>query len=175
VSYIGRVTHQKGPTYFIEAAYRLLQRTNSLRFVMAGDGDLLDMAKALVSALGMEGQFEFPGFLSRDQVIATLGRTDVYVMPSVSEPFGIGAIEAILAGVPVVVSEHAGVAEVIDQVVRIDPEDTDAIADAVWFLLEHPADRQAMVTSAIQQAEALSWQRSAQVLLDVYRALLSTI
>lgn len=175
VTFIGRITYQKGPLCFVEAAYHMLRFTPELQFVMAGEGDMLDSARDLARSLGLERHISFPGFLDRDGIAALLAKTDVFVMPSVAEPFGIVALEAMAAGVPVVLSRNAGVAEVVSAVVKVDADDATSIARAVLDLIRCPDSTRAMVADAQQEVRALNWSASVARLLDVYRESVSTM
>ncbi|WP_050407684.1 glycosyltransferase family 4 protein [Massilia sp. NR 4-1] len=171
VAFVGRITHQKGPRHFVEAAYQVSRRMDGVRFVMAGSGDQRPVCEALAAAMGMRQHFEFPGFLDADGLRSLLSRADVYVMPSVSEPFGIGALEAAHAGVPVVLSNYAGVAEVMDCVLKVEPSDTGAVADAIVSILGDDELAAALSAGARHEANKLSWKKSARRLLELYRML----
>lgn len=114
VTFLGRITYQKGPDYFVEAAAKVLQRVPDVRFVMAGSGDLMNHVVRRVAQLGIADRFHFTGFLKGGEVQRMFRLSDVYVMPSVSEPFGISPLEAMRSGVPVIISRQSGVAEVLD-------------------------------------------------------------
>lgn len=171
VVFIGRVTQQKGPHYFIEAACKLRRIWGHAKFVMAGDGDLLPTMKALVQARGLQQCFHFPGFLDAPSVRSWLERADVFIMPSLAEPFGIGALEAVRAGVPVVVSRHAGVAEVIEHLSRVDSGDAQAMADAVARLLASPDEAYRQAVNAQRDEAVWTWRRSAEAIQAIYRLL----
>ena len=113
MTFLGRVTLQKGPEYFIEAARKVLDRCDNVRFVMAGSGDLLNRSVRRVAQLGMADKFHFTGFLRGADVQRMFAYSDVYVMPSVSEPFGISPLEAMISNVPSIISKQSGVAEVL--------------------------------------------------------------
>jgi glycosyltransferase involved in cell wall biosynthesis len=168
VSFIGRITRQKGPDVFVEAAQLIHARMPDVRFVMAGDGDLLPQMRSLVRALGLSDAFEFPGFINRDGVKQLLERSRVLVMPSLSEPFGLVGLEAIEAGVPVVLSRNCGLPERIPSAMSVDPEDVDSIAEATLALLHDPDYARRNAESALQEADGLGWDRSAAALRDVY-------
>ena len=114
VTFLGRITYQKGPDYFVEAAAKVLQRVSDVRFVMAGSGDLMNHVVRRVAQLGIADRFHFTGFLKGGEVQRMFRLSDVYVMPSVSEPFGISPLEAMRSGVPVIISRQSGVAEVLE-------------------------------------------------------------
>ncbi len=136
VTFLGRITYQKGPDYFVEAAAKVLQRVSDVRFVMAGSGDLMNHVVRRVAQLGIADRFHFTGFLKGGEVQRMFRLSDVYVMPSVSEPFGISPLEAMRSGVPVIISRQSGVAEVLDYAIKVNYWDVDALADAITgFLL----------------------------------------
>lgn len=173
ISFIGRITHQKGPLPFLHAAKKILARRDDMRFVMAGTGDLLPVAKALANKLGISNRIDFPGFLDTAAVRSLLASSSVYVMPSVSESFGIGALEAAQLGVPVVVSRNSGVAEVMRDAICVDPADTDAIAEAVIRLLDDPVQARKMASAAKETAAGLEWIAAARRIKTIYLDLLS--
>ena len=139
VTFLGRITYQKGPDYFVEAAATVLRKTRNVRFVMAGSGDMLKHIVRRVAKLGIADRFHFTGFLKGDEVQRMFALSDVYVMPSVSEPFGISPLEAMRSNVPVIISKQSGVAEVLDYAIKVDYWDVDALADAIYGLVEYPA------------------------------------
>ena len=138
VTFLGRITYQKGPDYFVEAAAKVLQRVPDVRFVMAGSGDLMNHVVRRVAQLGIADRFHFTGFLKGGEVQRMFRLSDVYVMPSVSEPFGISPLEAMRSGVPVIISRQSGVAEVLDYAIKVNYWDVDALADAIYGLLTYP-------------------------------------
>lgn len=173
ISFIGRITEQKGPEIFVEAAARIHEVMPNARFVMAGDGNLMPMIRSLVRSLGLKDVFSFPGFIGRAAVSKLLQSSRVLIMPSLSEPFGLVALEAIQAGVPVVLTRNSGLSERIENVIRVDPEDVEAIAEATINLMLDPARAQAQAKAAAQEAAHLNWVKSATALLDVYRSTLA--
>ncbi len=173
VTFLGRITYQKGPEYFIEAARIVLQRNQNVSFVMAGDGDLLPRMKSLVAALGIADHFSFPGFIDAAGVAELFARSDVYVMPSVSEPFGIAALEAINAHVPTIISSNCGLAELVDSVIKIAPDDCEAIAEAILTLVDDPAYAQRLAAGASGELRKVSWDESAGSLKGLYAELVA--
>lgn len=171
VSFLGRITAQKGPEYFIEAASLIIQQIKDVRFVMAGKGDLLDEMKSRAAALNISGYFHFPGFLTDEEIAELFRMSDVFVMPSVSEPFGIVALEAMQAGVSVVVSRQSGVSEVVRNAVKVDYWDTKEIAGAICELLTNPKSRLSMAEKGRREAGKLIWGRVAAKVHQIYRDL----
>lgn len=172
VSFIGRVAWQKGPSYFIEAAHKLSLRFPNLRFVMAGDGDRLAMMKAQAMARGIRDRVDFPGFLDAAGVQTLLRRSAVYVMPSLSEPFGIGALEAVRCGVPVVLSKACGVSELVRHVTQVETGDSAALVDAIARLLAYPDVARQQAALAQQEARVWSWRNAAEEVHATYRSVL---
>lgn len=171
VTFLGRITYQKGPRYFIEAAALALRRRPSLEFVMAGDGDLLDSMKALAREKDIASRIYFPGFLDADEVRHLLGHTDIYVMPSVAEPFGISALEAIQAGASAIISRTSGAAEVLRNVIKLDHDNAEAIAEEIIGLADDPARARTMNIRARGELIDLTWSNSARKLQSVYESI----
>ncbi|HTX88761.1 MAG TPA: glycosyltransferase family 4 protein, partial [Bacteroidales bacterium] len=168
VTFLGRVTFQKGPDYFIEAAYKVLQKDPNVRFVMAGSGDLLNRMIRRVAKLHIGTKFHFTGFLSGSDVDMMYALSDVYVMPSVSEPFGISPLEAIRSNVPVVISKQSGVAEVLKHALKVDFWDIDALADAIYGLLHYDALRKMFDKYGKSEVDNLKWDNAAFEVQKVY-------
>lgn len=168
VSFLGRITYQKGPHVFLRAARKVLDTVPDARFVMAGEGDLLASCKSLAIALGIDRHIEFPGFLDRSACTELLARSAAFVMPSVSEPFGIVALEAAAAGTPMVLSNRSGVAEVVSAALLVEPSDHLAIADAVCQLLLEPSRAARLASQARLEAVGMRWEIAAQQVAGVY-------
>lgn len=168
VTFLGRVTFQKGPEYFIEAAAKVLTKYPGVRFVMAGSGDMLNRSIRRVAKLGISTRFHFTGFLKGDDVKKMFAHSDVYVMPSVSEPFGISPLEAMRSNVPAIISKQSGVAEVLHHAIKVDFWDIDALADAIYSLLKYPAISQMAVRCGYQEVNALKWEHAALEIKAVY-------
>ena len=174
VTFLGRITFQKGPEYFIEAAQRVLKRDPNVRFVMAGSGDLLPKMIRRVAQLGIAHRFHFTGFLKGDDVDTMFGMSDVYVMPSVSEPFGISPLEAMRSNVPVIISKQSGVAEVLRHAVKIDFWDIDAMADAIYGLLHYHALPEMFKKYGKQEVDNIKWDQAGVKTRDVYQQVLQS-
>lgn len=173
VSFIGRMTSQKGPEHFIESAFDIIERRSDVDIVMAGDGDLLALMKSIVAASGMQHRFSFPGFVSQQEVLRILSGSALYVMPSRSEPFGIGAIDAISKKVPIVASHRCGFIELFPQVCAIDPEDIDGMTEACLKLLDDPLYAKQMADAAYAALGEVKAENVRNDLLEVYRRVLS--
>ncbi|MFV0590630.1 MAG: glycosyltransferase family 4 protein [Draconibacterium sp.] len=168
VTFLGRVTMQKGPEYFIEAASLVLRKMKNVRFVMAGSGDMLDAMIARTAQLGIADRFHFTGFLKGNDVHALFKMTDVFVMPSVSEPFGIVPLEAMQLNVPVIISNQSGVAEVLENVIKIDFWDTFAMADSIYGILSYPSLSAHFKEEGSHEVRELKWINSALDVKKVY-------
>lgn len=175
VTFLGRITYQKGPDYFVEAAAKVLQKTKNVRFVMAGSGDMLNEVIRHVARLRIADHFHFTGFLKGDEVNEMFSMSDVYVMPSVSEPFGISPLEAMKSNVPVVISKQSGVAEVLDYAIKVDYWDVDAMADAIYALLNYPALPKMFKHKGHKEVTSLTWSDTAKKLREIYASLLEHI
>ncbi len=169
VSFLGRITMQKGPEYFIEAARLVLQKRRDIRFVMAGKGDLRDAMIRLVAELNISDHFEFPGFLEDSQVTELFQMSHVFVMPSVSEPFGIVALEAMQAGLPVVLSKQSGVSEILNNAIKVDYWDSQSMAEAITTLLDDSNLCNKLRKAGKKEVEKLVWRNTAMQMLDIYR------
>lgn len=169
VTFLGRVTMQKGPEYFIEAAYKVLQKKKNVRFVMAGSGELLTRMLHRVAALRIANKFHFTGFLKGDDVYRMFSISDVYVMPSVSEPFGISPLEAMQSNVPVIISKQSGVSEVLHYAMKMNFWDVDAMADAIYGLLSYPALSEMFKRLGKEEVDNMKWENSALKVYEVYK------
>lgn len=173
VTFLGRITMQKGPGFFVEAAYKVLQKMDNVRFVMAGSGDMMNQMIRRTAELGITHKFHFTGFLKGDDVFEMLKMSDVYIMPSVSEPFGISPLEAMQSNVPVIISHQSGVAEILNYAKKIDFWDVDAMADAIHGLINYPALSKMFVKHGKQEADNLKWDDSARNVHAVYKSALT--
>jgi len=172
VSFLGRVTMQKGPEYFVDAANLLLQKMRNVRFVMAGKGDLLNGMKQKVSNLNISSYFQFPGFVADSEIAELFQKSDVFVMPSVSEPFGIVTLEAMQAGVPVVISKQSGVSEVVKNAIKVDYWDIQAMADAIYTILINEEYGLRLGEKGKREADQLIWKNAASKVNKIYLKLL---
>jgi len=168
VTFLGRITYQKGPEYFIEAAYKILQKDRNVRFVMAGSGDMLHKMIERVAALRIADRFHFAGFLRGEDVDKMFALSDVFVMPSVSEPFGIVPLEAMRINVPVVISKQSGVSEILKHALKIDFWDVDAMADSIYGLCHYDALSEMFKKYGKVEVENLKWENAALNVKNVY-------
>lgn len=173
VTFLGRITYQKGPEYFVEAARLILKKDPSVRFVMAGSGDMLNKMIKQVARLRMGSRFHFTGFLTGGNVDRMYAMSDVYVMPSVSEPFGIAPLEAIRNNAPVVISKQSGVAEILTHALKVDFWDTEALADCIYGILNYKAMNKMFHRYGKAEVDNLKWENAALKVVDVYRKAVS--
>lgn len=172
VTFLGRVTYQKGPEYFVETAKKVLEKDDNVRFVLAGDGDRMTKIIERVAELGISDKFHFTGFLKGEDINTMFGMSDVYVMPSISEPFGISPLEAMRASVPVVISKQSGVSEVLQYAIKVDFWDVNAMADAIYGILHYPALAKMFATKGKEEVDSLQWENVAKKLKVIYEDLL---
>ena len=172
VTFLGRITFQKGPEYFIEAAAKVLKRCDNVRFVMAGSGDMMNRSIRQVARLGISDRFHFTGFLRGKEVQEMFALSDVYVMPSVSEPFGISPLEAMRTGVPSVISKQSGAAEVLKYAFKVDFWDVDAMADEIYALLKYPALAKFASKYGFDEVNTLKWNNAAVKIKNVYESVI---
>ena len=172
VTFLGRITFQKGPEYFIEAAAKVLKRCDNVRFVMAGSGDMMNRSIRQVARLGISDRFHFTGFLRGKEVQEMFALSDVYVMPSVSEPFGISPLEAMRTGVPSVISKQSGAAEVLKYAFKVDFWNVDAMADEIYALLKYPALANFASKYGFDEVNTLKWNNAAVKIKNVYESVI---
>jgi glycosyltransferase involved in cell wall biosynthesis len=168
VVFLGRLTFQKGPDHFLRAAALVAQCNREARFLVCGSGDMSDGLRALAAALGIADRVEFRGFLRPAAVDRLLARSRMLVMSSVSEPFGLVALEALRNGTPVILSRQSGVREVLGHSLQVDFWDHEKLADQILALLRLPALGAQLVESGCEQLAQLSWEESAHKILQTY-------
>jgi glycosyltransferase involved in cell wall biosynthesis len=173
VTFLGRITQQKGPAYFVEAAHRILQKDKNVRFVMAGSGDMMNQMIEHAARLRISDRFHFTGFLKGKDISHVFALSDVFVMPSVSEPFGIVPLEAMRSSVPVVISKQSGVAEVLTHALKVDFWDVEGMADAIYGLLNYEGLTKVFRKYGKQEVENLKWEDSALKVKTVYESVLN--
>lgn len=173
VTFLGRITMQKGPEYFVEAAAKVLKNNPNVRFVMAGSGDMMDKMILLAAERGIADRFHFPGFQRGNQVYEMLKASDVYIMPSVSEPFGISPLEAMQMGVPSIISKQSGCAEILTNVIKTDYWDIDAMADAINSIVTYPAMYQQLREDGLAEVNQITWEKAGQKVINIYNKVLN--
>lgn len=173
VTFLGRLTFQKGPEYFVEAAKKILEKDQNVRFVMAGTGDMMNQLIRRVAELKISDKFHFTGFLKGEDVDKMFMQSDVFVMPSVSEPFGLVPLEAMRSNVPVVISKQSGVAEILKHAIKIDFWDVDAMADAIYGLIHYKSLSEIFIKEGKEEVDNLKWEKAAEKIKEIYNQLLN--
>jgi glycosyltransferase involved in cell wall biosynthesis len=168
VTFLGRITMQKGPEYFVEAANMVLQRTRNIRFCFAGSGDMMNAMIELAAQRGIADRFHFPGFMKGKQVFEVFRDSDVYVMPSVSEPFGISPLEAMQSGVPTIISKQSGCAEILDKCIKVDYWDIHALADAMYAICTYPSLYTYLKDEGKAEVDQITWEKVGKRIRDLY-------
>ena len=168
VTFLGRITMQKGPEYFVEAASLVLQKNRHVRFVMAGSGDMMESMVQLVAKRGISDKFHFTGFLKGHQVYELLKSSDVYIMPSVSEPFGISPLEAMQVGVPTIISKQSGCAEILENSIKIDYWDIEAMANSIYSIISYPAMYDYLKKEGKREVDEIKWEYAGQKVRNIY-------
>jgi glycosyltransferase involved in cell wall biosynthesis len=173
VTFLGRITYQKGPQYFLDAAHIILKKHQNVRFIMAGMGELLGEMAKKVAHRQIEDRFQITGHLERDEVFELFTMSDAYVMPSVSEPFGITPLEAMLFEVPVIISKQSGVAEILKNVIKVNYWDTHSLSMAIEKVLFHKPTRTRLIKKGRAEAQLHKWEIVAEEVYQVYTSLLN--
>ncbi len=168
VTFLGRITMQKGPEYFVEAAALVLQRTHNIRFVMAGSGDMLEQMIELVAQRDIADRFHFPGFQRGREVYECYKNSDVFVMPSVSEPFGIAPLEAMQCGTPSIISKQSGCGEILSKVIKVDYWDVYAMADAIYSICTNQSLFDYLQQEGIKEVSGITWEKVGQRIRKLY-------
>ncbi|MHC4126545.1 MAG: glycosyltransferase family 4 protein [Planctomycetota bacterium] len=173
VLFLGRITMQKGPEYFLGAAKKVLEVMDNVKFVMAGSGDLMHQAVEMAAGLGIGHKVLFTGFLRGEDVQQIYKMADLYVMPSVSEPFGIAPLEALDNDVPVIISKQSGVSEVLTHALKVDFWDTTEIANKIVAVLKYPPLQMTLKNYGNYEVRKLRWKDSADKCARIYKETLA--
>ncbi len=173
VLFLGRITFQKGPDYFIEAARKVIREMPEVTFVMAGSGDMMPRMVERVAELGMGQRFHFTGFLHDTEVEQMFAKSDLYVMPSVSEPFGISPLEAMMYDVPVIISKQSGVSEILHHALTVDFWDVDELANKMIAVLKYPPLAGELTARAREEMREILWEKAAAKITAVYQDVLA--
>lgn len=175
VLFLGRITFQKGPEYFVEAAALVLEKMADAVFIMAGNGDMTEQMMRRVNTLGIADNFHFTGFLQGEDLERAFLSSDLYVMPSVSEPFGISPLEAVAYDIPVIISRQSGVSEILKNALKVDFWDVKEMASLILSTLKRPALGETMTKEAYAELRDMQWKTSAEKIVSVYESLIHHI
>jgi glycogen synthase len=171
VLFLGRITLQKGPEYFVYAAKRIIEFYPNVKFIVAGDGDMKKFMFNETERLGLIHKFIYTGFLRGEELEKAYKLSDVYVMPSVSEPFGITALEAVANGCPTVVSKQSGVSEVLNHAIKVDFWDTEEMANKIVSILKHKELHECLKNNSMGEVRKVSWDNAADKCIQAYESL----
>ncbi|MDD5458346.1 MAG: glycosyltransferase family 4 protein [Phycisphaerae bacterium] len=175
VLFLGRITMQKGPEYFLQAAKKVLDVMDDVKFVMAGSGDMMQQSIELAAQLGIGSKVLFTGFLRGDDVSKIYKMADLFVMPSVSEPFGLVPLEALDNDIPVIISKQSGVSEVLTHALKVDFWDVREIANQIVAVLKYPSLKMTLQNHGNFEVRKLRWTDSAEKCTQVYRQVLAAV
>ena len=175
VLYFGRITMQKGPEYFVRAAKRVLEVEQNVRFVVAGSGDQATAMIEMAAELGIGSRMTFTGFLRGKDIQRVFSLADLYVMPSVSEPFGIAPLEAMGHRVPVIISKNSGVSEVLTHALKVNFWDVDDMANKIVAVLRHPPLRAELRDRGLFEVRGITWDGAAKRCIDSYEKALAVV
>jgi glycogen synthase len=173
ILFLGRITLQKGPDYFLDIADDVIKRHPESRFIIAGTGDMGRRLLRKSANLRLKNKFLFAGFLNRAQVEQILRASDIYVLPSVSEPFGIAPLEAMAYGVTTIISKQSGVSEVVNHAFKIDFWDVDRMVDTISYLIENPIECKKMGQNGKDEVNRILWDEAAEKIRLIYNNVLS--
>jgi glycogen(starch) synthase len=171
VLFLGRLTNQKGPYFFLHTAAKVLEKKKDVLFVIAGEGDQMPELIKIGISLNIMDNVVFTGYLSEEELLYAYSMADIYVMPSVAEPFGITALEAIASGTPIIVSKNAGVSEKIMHCFKVDYWDTHEMANKIICMLDYPVVGECMRRNSFEELRNFGWDRVAEQTISVYRGL----
>ena len=171
VTFLGRITMQKGPEYFVEAAAMVLKKVHNVRFVMAGGGDMMEKMIRLAARRGISDRFHFIGFLRGKEVYEMYKNSDVFIMPSVSEPFGIAPLEAMQMGVPSIISKQSGCAEILSNVIKVDYWDVNEMANAIYSIITYPAMFHQLQDRGLDEVGQIVWKKAGTKVINIYKKL----
>lgn len=173
VTFLGRITMQKGPEYFVEAAAAVLKKVPNVRFVMAGGGDMMEKMIRLAARRNISDRFHFIGFLRGKEVYEMYKASDVFIMPSVSEPFGIAPLEAMQMGVPSIISKQSGCAEILSNVIKVDYWDVEEMANAIYSIITYPAMYRQLHEQGLEEVSQIVWKKAGAKVIDIYKRILN--
>lgn len=173
VLFLGRITRQKGPKFLLETMTKLCAVMPEVKFYIAGTGDQEDLLIEAVKKAGLEDRVVFTGYVQREEVLKLLASCDAYFMPSVSEPFGLSALEAAQFHLPCVLSKQSGVSEVLHNVLKADCWDTDKMANYLYAVLKYDGLRKTMIRLTANDVKNIHWDNAAREVLKSYKHVLT--
>ncbi len=171
VLFVGRITLQKGPDYFVQMAEKVLSYEPNTYFVVSGSGDMEGAMVRMVAQKGLSNKFIFCGFLRGEELSKVYKAADIFVMPSVSEPFGLVPLEAMISEVPILISKESGVSEVVSTALKSHFWDIDDMTDKVVSVLRHKKLRGHLSTNGKKEVKSIHWKKAADSLISLYNSL----
>jgi glycosyltransferase involved in cell wall biosynthesis len=168
VLFVGRITIMKGPDYFLHAAKQVLEHNPKTIFLIAGSGDMEAQIMGQAASMGISDKFVFAGFVRGDDLSEAYRAADLFVMPSVSEPFGLVALEALIHKTPVIISRQSGVSEVLKNAMKVDFWDTTEMADKILSVLDHNSVKKELTDNGFKEAHMCNWDKAADKCIEVY-------
>jgi glycogen synthase len=171
VLFLGRITLQKGPEYFIETAKKVHDIMPDVKFVISGSGDMYSRMVHLAADLGISKNVLFTGHLRGKDIDNAYSMASLYVMPSVSEPFGITPLEALKNNTPVLISKTSGVSEVLPNALKVDFWDTDEMTNKIVSVLSYPTLKETLTHNGVTDARRITWDKAAMKCIEIYKNL----
>jgi glycogen synthase len=168
VIFVGRITFQKGPDYFLQAAKKVLEFDPNVIFLVTGSGDMENQVISQSAELGISDKVLFAGFQRGENLQKIYQAADLFVLSSVSEPFGITTLESMINGTPVLVSNQSGVAEALTHALKVDFWDIDKMAKQILEVLNNPVLADSLSSNGKAEAKSFTWQKAAQRCLEIY-------
>lgn len=175
ILFLGRITLQKGPDYFVKTAKKILDHRPDVTFVIAGSGDMEPRIIEEVAALGISDKILFTGHLRGDNIDRIYQMANVFVMPSVSEPFGLTPLEAMTHSTPVIVSKQSGVSEIINHCLKVDFWDIDQIANQILAILDYPELAGELSQNGNNEVQKIRWENTADKCINLYKQSLGLV
>ncbi|MFA6338657.1 MAG: glycosyltransferase family 4 protein [Candidatus Paceibacterota bacterium] len=172
VIFVGRITIQKGPDYFLKSAKKVLEFCPNTFFIVAGSGDMQNQIIRQTAQLGISDRVLFSGFLRDEELNSLYKNADLFIMPSVSEPFGLTALEAMQHGTPVIVSKQSGVSEVVNHALKVDFWDTDELTNKIVSVLKNESLSSTLKSNSLNEVKTISWKNAAQKCVEIYKKIL---
>ena len=173
VLFLGRLTIQKGPDYFIYAAKKIIEHMDNVIFLVVGSGDMENFLMEKTAELGISDKVFFTGFLRGNDLIKAFQMADVYVMPSVSEPFGLTPLESLHCKTPVIISKQSGVSEVLNHCLKVDFWNINEMANKIISVLNYPCLKEHLTENGLKEAKTITWDKSAEKCINIYNRFLN--
>lgn len=172
VLFLARMSIQKGADYLLKAAQKVISKKKNVKFVFVGNGPMLNKLIEMSFDLGINNNVIFTGALNYNEVDKAYKHADLFVMPSVSEPFGLTPLEAMKNGTPVIISKQSGVSEVIKNCLKVDFWDIDEMASKILSILYNDTLSESLTKNGYHDITRLTWSTQADKVLEVYQSVI---